>query len=213
MLSYRCGETAGAGQSPEDASADVNFTGRYLPSPTADDGRLWIRTTGLIQRDPPELYAIWRNVEIAPLWQEHVSEVRLTGQTTSHWLMRSGNKTIEWDSEILADEPGRRIAWRSIAGDFNHAGEVVFETAPAGDGTLVTALHQFELSRIASAWETITRHNPKQAVIENLRHFKTLAETGQAVRKQDQPHRPRGLVSGIKELSFGERIEMPPVMD
>jgi uncharacterized membrane protein len=213
LLSYRGGETAGAGQSPEDASADMDFNGRYLPSPTAGDGRLWVRTMGMIQRDPQELYAIWRDVEAAPLWQQHVSEVRLTGETTSHWQMRSGNKTVEWKSEILADEPGKRIAWQSIAGDFNHAGEVVFEAAPAGDGTLVTVLHQFDLSKIASAWETITGCNPKQAVSENLRHFKALAETGQAVRKQAQPQRSKGLVSKMKELSLGEQVDMPPVME
>jgi uncharacterized membrane protein len=158
-----------------------------------------------------ELYSLWRNVEAAPLWQEHICEVRLTTGTASHWVMRSGNKTIEWDAEILADEPGKRIAWRSIAGDFNHAGQVEFETAP--DGTLVTVLYQFELSKIASAWETMTGHNPKQAVIENLKHFKALAETGRALRKQDQPHRSKGLASTIKELCIGKTIEMPPVMD
>ncbi len=31
--------------------------------------------------------------------------------------MKSGDKTIEWDSEVFADEPGKRIAWRSIGGD------------------------------------------------------------------------------------------------
>ena len=37
-------------------------------------------------------------------------------------------RSIEWDSEILNDEPGKRIAWRSIGGDSDNAGEVIFET-------------------------------------------------------------------------------------
>ena len=41
------------------------------------------------------------------------------------------DKTIEWDSEVLMDEPGRRIAWRSIGGESDNAGEVVFELRPA----------------------------------------------------------------------------------
>jgi hypothetical protein len=32
-------------------------------------------------------------------------------------MMKIGGKTIEWDSEVLTDEPGKRIAWRSIGGD------------------------------------------------------------------------------------------------
>lgn len=213
MLSYRGGDTSGEGRSREEAAPGTGLEGRYLPSPADDDGRLWVRTTGLIQRDPQELYTLWRNVEAAPMWQEHLSEVRVTGETTSHWVMRSGNKTIEWDSEIVADEPGRHIAWRSIAGEFEHAGEVMFEPVPGTDGTQVTVLHQFELSKIASAWETMTEGNPKRAVLQNLRHFKTLAETGQALPRQDQPHPSKGLANRIKELSFGETIEMPPATD
>jgi uncharacterized membrane protein len=49
--------------------------------------------------------------------------------------MRSSEKTIEWDSEILADEPGERITWRSIGGESENAGEVIFEEAPGGRGT------------------------------------------------------------------------------
>jgi hypothetical protein len=69
--------------------------------------------------------------------------------------MRSGDKTIEWDSEVLANEPGKRIAWRSIGSDFDNAGEVIFETAPAGRGTMVTVLQEFRMSKLASAWETM----------------------------------------------------------
>ncbi len=43
------------------------------------------------------------------------------------------------------------------------------------------------MGKLASAWETIVGRNPKQAVIENLRHFKALAETGEIPRTQGQP--------------------------
>jgi uncharacterized membrane protein len=52
-----------------------------------------------------------------------------------YWVMKSGDKTIEWDSEVLADEPGQRVAWRSIGGDSENAGEVIFEDASGGRGT------------------------------------------------------------------------------
>jgi uncharacterized membrane protein len=119
-------------------------------------------------------------------------------------------KTIEWDSEILADEPGHRIAWRSIGGDSNNAGEVIFETSPGGRATMVTVLQEFRLGKMASTWETIVGRNPKQAVIENLRHFKALAETGEIPRTQGQPHGPRGVVAGMKKSMYGEEITTPP---
>jgi uncharacterized membrane protein len=127
----------------------------------------------------------------------------------SHWVMQGKDKQVEWDSEVLAEEPGRRIAWRSIAGDSQNAGEVVFEESPGGRGTSVTVLQEFAMSKLASAWETLTGRNPKQAVIENLRHFKALAETGELPRTQGQPHGPRGFVGDAKASAYGEKIRTP----
>ena len=69
--------------------------------------------------------------------------------------MRSGDDTIEWDSEIVNDEPSKRIVWRSIGGDSDNAGEVIFESAPGERGTIVTVLQEFRMGKLASLWETI----------------------------------------------------------
>ena len=107
------------------------------------------------------------------------------------------------------DEPGRRIAWRSTGGDLENAGEVVFAVAPTGRGTMVTLLQEFRMGKLASFWETLTGRNPKQAVIENLRHFKALAETGELPRTQGQPHGPRGAIGSGKAEAYGETIPVP----
>jgi uncharacterized membrane protein len=198
---------------PESGSAGTILNGRYLAPPEDKDGRRWIRTSALIQASPEDLYRRWRDVESAPSWQEQISQVTGTGETTSHWIMGFGDKTFQWDSEVLADEPGKRIAWRSIAGDSDNAGEVIFESSPGGHGTIVTVLQEFKLGRFANAWETLVGRNPKQAVIENLRHFKALAETGEIPRTQGQPHGPRGSIGGMKKSMFGETIETPPGND
>jgi uncharacterized membrane protein len=195
---------------PTLASAGVMLNGHYIPPPEEKDGKVWVRTSALIQADAERLYQIWRDIENAPLWQEQISQVTRTGEATSHWVMRSGDKTIEWDSEVLADEPGRRIAWRSIGGESDNAGEVIFEAAPGGRGTMVTVLQEFRMGKLASAWETLVGRNPKQAVIENLRHFKALAETGEIPRIDGQPHGPRGAIAGMKKSMYGEKITTPP---
>jgi uncharacterized membrane protein len=194
---------------PTTSPASVILNGRYLPPPEDKDGRLWVRTSALIQSSADDLYAMWRNVEAAPSWQEQITQVSVTGERTSHWVMQSGEKAIEWDSEILADEPGRRIAWRSIGGDSDNAGEVIFEEAPGGRGIVVTVLQAFHMGKLASALETLTGRNPKQAVIENLRHFKALAETGEIPRTQGQPHEDRGLIGKIKASTYGEKVPTP----
>ena len=195
------------------ASAGVILDGRYLPPPEDTDGKIWIRTTALIHARAEDLYRMWRDVEAAPLWQEQIQRVTRTGETTSYWVMRSGNKdndkTIEWDAEVLKDEPGRRIAWRSISGESENAGEVVFEPSPGARATMVTVLQEFRMGKLASAWETLVGRNPKQAVIENLRHFKALAETGEIPRTEGQPHGPRGTIAGVKKSMYGEEIATP----
>src|SRR5271165_3286389 len=150
---------------PASASAGVIVNGRYLPPPEDKDGKLWVRTSVLIHASAEDLYAMWRDVGAAPLWQEQIESVTRTGATTSHWVMRPvtndddkdkhKDKTTEWDSEILRDEPGRRIAWKSIGGESNNAGEVIFEPAPGGRGTMVTVLQEFRMGKLASAWDTI----------------------------------------------------------
>jgi uncharacterized membrane protein len=209
-MSHPLTEKPNAERVPISASAAVILDGRYLPPPQDKDGKIWARTSAIVQADAHELYALWRDVESAPKWQEQITSVRQTSDVTSHWIMESDGEKIEWDSEILADEPGRRIAWRSIAGDSSNAGEVIFDPAPGDRGTLVTVLQEFRIGKFANAWETIVGRNPKQSVIENLRHFKAFAETGEIPRTQGQPNGPRGIIGKMKKSLYGETIDTPP---
>jgi uncharacterized membrane protein len=198
-----------------ETSAATSVEGKYLPPPQDGDGKQWVRTSAHIEVQPQTLYEAWRNVASAPLWQEEIASVTATGPMTSHWVMTpgDGSKTVEWDAEILNDEPGKRIAWRSTNGDIDEAGEIIFELAPSGEGTVTTILMEYRLGKLASAIKTLTGRNPKQAVVENLRHFKAYMETGEIPRVQGQPHGPRGFVGGQKESLYGEKIATPPAKD
>jgi uncharacterized membrane protein len=198
---------------PQPATSPMIQDRRYMPPTEDKDGKLWVRTSALVQASPEDLYTMWRDIESAPLWQEEIQQVTRTGPKTSHWVMNSGDKTIEWDSEILNDEPGTRIAWRSIGGDSDNAGEVLFENAPANRGTVVTVLQEFRMGKLASAWETVVGRNPKQAVVENLRHFKAFAEAGEIPRTQGQPHGPRGASGKMKASMYAETVKTPPGSD
>ena len=212
MDKYALNEKPRAERLTQSGNSGIILNGHYLAPPTDKDGKVWVRTNALILRPASELYELWRDIEKAPLWQEQIREVRATGPKTFHWVMATGNdpdKLIEWESEILNDEPGKRIAWKSIGGDSDNAGEVIFQTAPGDRGTVVTVLQEFRMSNLASAWETLTGRNPKQAVIENLRHFKALAETGEIPRTQGQPHGPRGKSAKAKKSLYGENIATP----
>lgn len=200
-------ETHIARNAPQGAT--VVQGGRYLPPPEDKDGKIWVRTSAIIQAAPDKLYALWRDIEAAPHWQEQLKQVVKTGEKTFHWVMCRGDKTVEWDSELIVDEPGKRLAWRSTGGEVDTAGEVVFEPASTGRGTMVTLLQEFRLGKLDNLWETLTGRNPKQRLIENLRHFKALAETGEIPRTHGQPHGPRGIIGSGKASAYGEKIAVP----
>lgn len=192
------------------SSAGVVLDGRYMAPPQDKDDKTWVRATALIQASPDHLYRLWRDIESAPQWQEMITDVIATGPKTSHWVMKAGDSTMEWDSQILADEPGRRITWRSVGGDVDEAGEVVFELAPGGRGTIVMVLQEFRQGKVKTARDTIVRHSPKQVVVENLRHFKALAETGEIPGTEGQPHGPRGISGSMKASIYAEMVGMLP---
>jgi uncharacterized membrane protein len=54
---------------------------------------------------------------------------------------------------------------------------VIFEEGPGGRGTLVTVLQEFRIGMVERIWQVITGRNPRQEILENLRHFKARAET------------------------------------
>jgi uncharacterized membrane protein len=190
-------------------TAGTAVDSQYNPPPADRDGRTWVRVTTLIQAPPEDLYELWRDVEKAPLWQEQLISVKATGAKTSRWVMKSGDTRLEWDSEILNDEPCSRIAWRSIGGDLEQAGEVIFEPSAGNRGTSVTVLQEFKLGKLASAVASLKGRTPRNTVIENLRHFKALAETGEIPRSHTPSHGPRGVIAGWKESLYGEKVETP----
>ncbi|HEX4022736.1 MAG TPA: SRPBCC family protein [Acidobacteriaceae bacterium] len=211
-MATRLTEKPKADPLPDESGTGALLNGHYAPPPTNNDGKTWVRTSVIIQTDAKKLYDLWRDVEAAPAWHERIVEVRRTGANTSRWVMRDepGDNTLEWDFEILADEAGKRITWHSLKGEPESAGEVIFEPAPGGRGTLVTVLEQFRLSKLARVWEMITGRDPKQSTIENLRHFKAMVETGEIPRTEPQPHGDRGVVGGVKRSVYGEKITTPP---
>ncbi len=187
----------------------------YHPLPSeSKDGIVHAHARRTILVSPTALYSLWSDLALIPRWQEHVISVTRVSEKVSHWVMGnpedSDGKRIEFDSEIFEDIPGSRLAWRSVAGDVEQSGEVTFAPRHDGRGTLVTLIQQFKIGAIANAAAAVAKRSPSQTVIENLRHFKELAETGEIPSVEGQPHGPRGISGGIKAWMYGENNPTPP---
>ncbi len=60
---------------PRSAAAGIVTEGKYVPPPADSDGKIWVRTTALVQAESEDLYRLWRDVETAPRWQEQIARV------------------------------------------------------------------------------------------------------------------------------------------
>jgi len=94
-----------------------------------------IRKKLIVDRPRNEVYAFWRQLENLPLFMKHITSVETLDDTNSHWTASGpgGIGHLEWVAEIIKDEPGRLIGWRSAPGsDIVTAGRVNFREAFGG---------------------------------------------------------------------------------
>ncbi len=142
-----------------------------------------IHESVIVNRPPHALYDYWQEFSNHTRFMPNVESVRDEGAGRSFWRLRApGGLIVEYQAEIINDEPGRLIAWRSVAGaDIQHAGTVRFIEAADG-GTDV----QFNVEYLPPAGYVgqfgakllrIIGRSPRTDVAEGLRRFKQLMES------------------------------------
>lgn len=164
----------------------------------AGEGAAPIDCSLAVDRSPQECYALWRDVERMPRFMRHLDSVRAVSATRSHWVARlPTGKTLEWDSEIVSDVPGKLIAWRALPGsEVESSGWVRFEPAPAGRGTIVRVRMRYWPSGgvAGAAVAALAGHSPQRLVQEDLRHFRQFLEAGEIPTTRGQTHGRRSLL-------------------
>jgi uncharacterized membrane protein len=188
---------------------------RPLPQ-DVEDGKVRAHTIQTINADRQTLYKLWRDVANAPRFQEFVLSVVPVSPTRSTWTFGdpedASSKRVSYDTEVYEDIPGEKIAWRSIDTEFDEQGEVHFTDHPSGRGTVVTLRENMKTpgGRLTIAAAALAKRTPRQIVIEDLRHFKELAESGEIPTVVNNSHGPRGFTGSIKLRMYGENNPTPP---
>lgn len=102
-----------------------------------------IRTSVYVDKPRKEVYDFWRNLENLPLFMSHLKRVTQLDSKRSRWEAKlPGNiGSVSWDAEIVNEDPGKVIGWKSVEGsDIDNAGKVEFMDAADGKGTVIQAV-------------------------------------------------------------------------
>lgn len=162
-------------------------------SPEATPARrmVLVQQSHTIASDPATLYTAWRDFAGLPRFMRHLESVEVLDAGRSRWVARApAGRTIEWEAEVTDDEPGRRIAWHSVAGsEVAHAGSVRFETAPGGRGTVVSVSLEYAPpgGEVGARLARFFREEPEKQIEEDLRRFKQWIEAGEVATTEGQP--------------------------
>jgi uncharacterized membrane protein len=173
-----------AAKSPDVQAAN----GQHLE---AEKGDVLVGRSVTIDRPRQELYALWRDFDNLPRFMHNIRSVTVIDADRSHWVVDApAGKTVEWDSTITADEPGRLVAWRSEEGaSVRNSGQVEFRDSPDGRGTVVTVTLTYDPpgGSIGKLIATLFQKEPKVQARQDLRRFKQLMETGE-ISTATPPH-------------------------
>ena len=154
-----------------------------------------IREAATVMKPADELYDFWRDFKNLPRFMTNVERVDVQDDgERSHWVIKGpAGTTVEYDAEIINEEPGRLIAWQSVGGaDVQHAGSVRFLDAPGDKGTEVHLNIEYLppagfLGKFGAKVLRLVGQAPQNDVRQSLRQFKQLMEAGELATNEGCP--------------------------
>lgn len=153
-----------------------------LPNPdrgvTGDKG-INVKATTLIQRPAGELFHYWRDLANLPQFMPHVISVDESAEGISHWKVRGPLRTeLEWDSEIIEEQPGKMLSWRTLPGaQIASAGTVRFNPTQGGTEVTVSLQYAPPAGAVGNFAAKILGASPQTQVSEDLARFRELMES------------------------------------
>ncbi len=170
--------------------AQQKSTIKQLEKAAGLDQAIRVEKTVTINRSASDLYQFWRNLENLPQFMGHLKSVTMQDQLRSHWVANAPlDQSVEWDAEIVQDEPNRLIAWASAEdAGIENSGFVRFQPAPADRGTEVKVVMEYNPpgGALTAAIAKLFGEEPEQQIGDALSRFKQLMETGEIATVEGQ---------------------------
>ena len=151
-----------------------------------------IRTTIVVNKPRQEVYDFWRRLENLPRFMKHLNVVTELDNKRSHWEARvpGGIGTISWDAEVLKEENGTYLSWRSLENaTIENAGKVEFRDFMNHKGTEidVTITYRPPAGSIGSGFAWLFNGVFEKMIREDIRNFKQFIETGKVPSEKVNP--------------------------
>jgi uncharacterized membrane protein len=138
-----------------------------------------------------DAYSFWRDFSNFPKFMDHLERVDVLDESLSHWVSKApAGQTVEWDAQLVEERLNELIRWRTLPGSqIRHEGEVWFEPATGGRGTVVFAIMNYwpPGGKLGRAFAKAFGEEPEQQMAADMRHFKQMMETGVVPQNQPQP--------------------------
>jgi uncharacterized membrane protein len=144
-----------------------------------------------VYRPADEVYQFFRNFKNLSRFLVHVNDIREMDDKHSHWFVNGPcGVELQWDAEIINDQPNELISWRSVGSpDVESTGSVRFERAPGERGTLVRVSLNY-MPPAGSLGATIAKllgADPEKQIKDDLRRLKQILEAGEIATTEGQP--------------------------
>jgi uncharacterized membrane protein len=135
-----------------------------------------------IGRNVDEVYSFWRDFKNLSNFMKDLKSVQILSPKASHWTveLKSGIQA-QWDANITQEVPNEMISWRSVEGsEVDTTGSVSFKRAPAGQGTVVSVMIDYEIpgGKLAEIATKFMGEDGDTLTQINLHRLKALLETG-----------------------------------
>ena len=140
--------------------------------------------TVTIAKPRQELFAFFRDFQNLPRFMENLEAVVPTdAEGRNIWKIKAPlGRTVDVETEVVREEEGELIAWRSVEGsDIDTEGRVKFRDAPGDRGTQVQLIIAYKppVGEVGRLVAKLFQREPAVQARHDLKRFKMLMETGE----------------------------------
>lgn len=168
-------------------------------------------TEKFIEIDAPleRVFDLFSNFENFPRWMRNIKDVHYSGRHFTRWTARAPfGSEVEWEAETTLYQPDHKIAWRSVRGDVDTEGEVIFEETRRGTTRMHVILgYDPPAGRLGAMVASLFGKDPEKQLEDDLERFAAVAEGRRPVgpyreassRREEEDYPPHYLRSARDE--------------